>query len=369
MLRLLLATAVAATVPFVPNDPGYDANRTSLEAMSVPQAWSLTQGDPAIVIAVIDSGVVPNPDLDLVQGHNILDGGSNTPDQNGHGTAMAAIAGAQIDNGIGVAGICGRCRIMSVKISGADDRHVNADVAAGINWAVAHGADVINLSRFMDRGLPPYAPLNAAIANALAHGVPVFICAGNNGSADPTANVLASSNPRAVRVGDFYPESNHGKWVDVAAEKDFATFGPRPAPGGTSSATAAVSGIAGLMLSCNPALTPAEVKQILIATSDPVDVDVRAHGEVNAYRAVQRAGCRANPAEIVRLMVRVRGKGTVTRRPDDDTYNAGTVVVLRAKAKPHWRFARWEGLCHAKRAVCRVRLNHSGVTTAVFKRR
>jgi subtilisin family serine protease len=127
--------------------------------------------------------------------------------------------------------------------------------------------------------------------------------------------VLASSNPRAVRVGDFYPESNHGKWVDVAAEKDFVTFGPRPSPGGTSSATAAVSGIAGLMLSCNPALTPAEIKQILIATSDPVDVDVRAHGEVNAFHAVQRAGCRANPAEIVRLMVRVRGKGTVTRRP------------------------------------------------------
>jgi len=314
------------------------------------------------------SGTAANPDFDFVPGHNFLDGGSNTPDQNGHGTAMAAIAAAQIDNGIGVAGICGRCRIMPVKISGADDRHLNSDLAAGINWAVDHGADVINISRFMDRGLPPYAPLNAAIARAIAHGVPVFLCAGNNGTSDPAANVLASSNPKAVRVGNFYPESNHGHWVDVAAESDFVTFGPRPAPGGTSSATAAVSGIAGLMLSCNPSLTPAEIKQILIATSNPLDVDVRAHGEVNAYKAVARAGCRKNPSSIVRLMVHVRGHGTVTRSPDDDTYNAGTVIVLRAKAQPHWRFARWQGVCHGKRARCTVRLNQSGVTTAVFKR-
>jgi subtilisin family serine protease len=368
MLRLLIATVVTATVPFVPNDPGYGPNVAALGAMSVPQAWSLTQGDPAIVIAVIDSGTAPNPDFDFVPGRDILDDSSSTPDQNGHGTAMAAIAAAQIDNGIGVAGICGKCRIMSVKISGADDRHLNSDLAAGINWAVDHGADVINLSRFMDRGLPAYAPLNAAIARAIAHGVPVFICAGNNGSSDPAANVLASSNPRAVRVGNFYPESNHGKWVDVAAESDFTTFGLRPSPGGTSSATAAVSGIAGLMLSCNPGLTPAEIKQTLMSTSTPLDVDVRARGEVNAYEAVIRAGCRKNPAEIVRLMVHVRGHGTVTRSPDDDTYDAGTVIVLRAKARPHWRFARWQGVCHGKRAKCTVRLSQSGVTTAIFRR-
>jgi subtilisin family serine protease len=373
-IALVLALAVSATggtpKPFIPNDPGYPANEPALASMNLGEAWALTQGDPSVVIAVIDSGVVPDPDLrpNLVTGHNILDGSSETIDQNGHGTAMAAIAAAAIDNGIGIAGICGKCRVMSIKISGADDRHINSNLAVGINWAVEHGASVINLSRFMDRGLPPYAPLNAAITNALAHGIPIFICAGNNGSNDPTANPLASSNPRAVRVGSFKAESNHGTWVDVAAESDLVTFGPRPSPGGTSSATAAVSGIAGLMLSCNPALTPAEIKQILISTSTPRNVDVRAQGEVDAYHALLRAGCRLNPPAIVRLIVRTRGGGTVSRRPDDDTYNAGTIVVLRAKARPHWRFARWEGLCRAKPAVCRVRLNRSGVTTAVFKR-
>jgi subtilisin family serine protease len=370
VLVLAVSAGGGTPKPLIPNDPGYPANEPFLASMNLGEAWSLMQGDPSIVIAVIDGGVVPDPDLrpNLVPGHNVLDGGTNTPDQNGHGTAMAAIAAAAIDNGIGVAGICGKCRIMPIKISGADDRHVNADLATAINWAVDHGADIINLSRFMDPGLPPYAPLNTAISNAIAHGVPVFICAGNNGTSDPKANVLASSNPRAVRVGNFTRESNHGAWVDVAAESDFVTFGPRPSPGGTSSATAAVSGIAGLMLSCNPALTPAEIKQILISTSTPRKVDVRAKGEVDAYHAVVRAGCRLNPPSIVRLIVRTRGGGTVSRRPDDDTYNAGTIVVLRAKAKPHWRFARWEGLCYGRRAACRVRLDHSGVTTAVFKR-
>jgi thermitase len=216
--------------PLIPNDPGYPVNEPALASMNLGEAWSLTEGDPSVVIAVIDSGVVSDPDLQLVPGHNVLNGSSDTPDQNGHGTAMAAIAAATIDNGIGVAGICGKCRIMPIKISGADDRHLNADLATAINWAVDHGADIINLSRFMDRGLPPYAPLNAAITNALAHGIPVFICAGNNGSNDPTANPLASSNQRAVRVGSFKAESNHGSWVDVAAESDSSHSGRGRAP-------------------------------------------------------------------------------------------------------------------------------------------
>ena len=119
----------------------------------------------------------------------------------------------------------------------------------------------------------------------------------------------------------------------------------------------AVAGLVGLMLSCNPVLLPDEIRLILLETSG------------NAYDAVVRAGCRKNPAAIVRLMIETRGHGTVTRTPDDDTYNAGTVVVLRAKAEPGWRFARWEGVCHGKRRMCSVRLLQPGVAIAVFRAR
>jgi len=282
MLRLLLAAAVAATVPFVPNDPGYQANRAAFETMSVPQAWSLTQGDPAVVIAILDDGVSADPDLVLTDSYNNV-GGS-------HGTKMALVAAAQINNGIGSAGICGQCRVMPV----------HGDVVAGMAWAIDHGADVIAIT-----GCGPPPP-KTAVAAATAHGVPVYYCQ-NEGEAFPTA---------------------------------------------------AIAGITGLMLTCNPALTPAETRGILRSTP-----------QLNAYYAVKRAGCRAKPAEIVRLMVRTRGHGTVTRRPDDDTYDAGTVVVVRAKAKPGWRFARWEGVCGGKPARCAVRLMQSGVTTAVFRRK
>jgi hypothetical protein len=201
----------------------------------------------------------------------------------GRGTAPALVAAAQIDNGTGGAGICGRCKVMPVH-----------DIA----WAIDHGADVIELV--------DCAPA-ADIAAAIAHGVQVIGCG-------------------RLAVGD----------------------------------PPAVTGIAGLMLSCNPALMPGEIRQILVGTS--------VEGVVDAYTAVKHAGCRANPAEIVRLMVAMRGRGTVSRRPDDDTYNAGTVVVLRAKASPGWRFARWQGVCHGKRPLCSVRLMQSGVTTAVFRR-
>lgn len=271
MLRLLLATALAASAPFVPNDPGYPAESAPLEAMSVPQAWTLTQGDPGVVIAVISNGVTDDPDLDLVPGN---------ASAGGDGTAAALAAAAQIDNGVGGAGVCGHCRVMPAK---------------DVGWAIANGADIILLVDCVPA---------RDIAAALAHGVAVVGC-----------DTLSVGDPPLV------------------------------------------AGVVGLMLSCNPALEPDEITRILLETSG------------NAYDAVKRAGCRANPAEIVRLMVDVRGRGTVSRLPDDDTYNAGTVVVLRAKADPGWRFAHWQGVCHGRRRMCTVRLLQSGVTTAVFRRR
>lgn len=278
MLRLLLAAALAASVPFVPNDPGFASQRPQLDAMSVPQAWSLTQGDPAIVIGIVDDGVAPDPDLDIVAG----DANSGT-----HGTAAALLAAAQINNGIGGAGICGECRVLP---------------SSNVDWAVDHGADVISITRCGD------PTPKAAIARANAHGIRVFVC------------------PSEERAFD----------------------------------NAAYTGIAGLMLSCNPVLRPAEITQLLIRAS--------VGNVVNAYKAVRYAGCRANAPAIVRLMVGVHGRGTVSRRPDDDTFDAGTVVVLRAKAKPGWRFAHWDGVCKGTRPMCTVKLMQSGFATAYFRR-
>ena len=223
MLRRLLATAFAAGTPFAAGDPP-----------NYQSAWSLTQGDPAVVVGVVGGDAAPNA-------------------------------------------VCTLCRVLPVP-----------DVRSAIDG----GADVV----LLDKCATP-----ADVAAALAHGLPVIGCG-------------------ALEAGD----------------------------------PASVAGLVGLMLSCNPALTPDEVRLILLQTWD------------DPYELVYRSGCRKNPAEIVRLMIDVRGDGTVTHTPDDDTYNVGTVVVLRAKPEPHWRFARWQGVCHGRRATCTVRLLQSGITTAVF---
>ena len=186
-------------MPFVPNDSLYHLSRAGLESMSVPQAWQVTRGHPRVVVAVVDTGVDTNPDLapNLLPGFNAIDGSADTTDENGHGSEQAALIGAVLDNGLGAAGICGRCRILPVKVFGADGRAGADTLARGIRWAADHGAHVINLSFALQPGSHPSPPLNDAIADAVDRGIAVVAGAGNNGSADPAANALAATNPHS----------------------------------------------------------------------------------------------------------------------------------------------------------------------------
>src|SRR5438093_2685928 len=144
---------------FVPNDPYYstkypttkygDISQWAPQFIGAPQAWDSTLGDPSIVIAIVDTGIdADHPDLaggKVVLTKNYVKG-ERASDSFGHGTHVAGIAAANIDNGTGIAGICGRCSLMSVKVLGADGSGLTSDVASGIAYATDFGARVINLS-------------------------------------------------------------------------------------------------------------------------------------------------------------------------------------------------------------------------------
>ncbi len=142
----------------VPNDTFYTDQSWHHEMIHSPEAWDITTGDPRAVIAIVDTGVdTQHPDL----WPNLLIGASFVPTENyvdpnmgslagyqaAHGTAVAGLATAKGNNGMGVAGVCWDCGLLPIKYSGGselgfpNDRKFNA-----MKWAVDNGAWVINNS-------------------------------------------------------------------------------------------------------------------------------------------------------------------------------------------------------------------------------
>ena len=289
----------------VPGDPYFAGWSWPAMTSKLDAAWNVTLGSPTVTIAVVDTGVTPLGDLAgaLVPGVDLVDGSGSTADTNGHGTAVASVIAARTDNGIGIAGVCGGCTIMPVRVFDATGSASTATVAAGITWAVDHGADVVNLSL---SGSQDSRVLDEAIAYATGHNVTVVVAAGNGGSSDAGHDGYpAASSPSAVRVGGvdrngaLFSWSNHGSWVDIAAPGSVAALLANGTVSlgvqGTSMAAPYVSGTVGLMLSDNARLSPADVKRILLATgTSTAGLDVSSGRRLDAYAALVGAGYTAS---------------------------------------------------------------------------
>ena len=183
------------------------------------EAWAVTKGGGTRV-AVLDTGV----DLDheditsqVVGRHNLSTSGTQD-DLYGHGTHVAGIVAAKADNAVGVAGVCPACTILDVKVLNDSGSGSSSTIARGIDWAVANGAKVINMSLGMRVSS---ATLEAAVNNAWSKGAVLVAAAGNTGT---QAKIYpgAYSNVIAVAATDNKNAkasfSTYGaKWVDIAA--------------------------------------------------------------------------------------------------------------------------------------------------------
>lgn len=171
-------------------DPLFD-KQYGPQQIRAPQAWSRTTG-AGVTIAVVDSGVdASHPDLagNVVAGTDFVEpGGDGTVDNCGHGTHVAGIAAAVTGNGIGIAGVAPGARILPVRVfsenplTGDCEGYLD-DVVAGIDWAVEHGAKVINLSLGPELpllGAGSIAALEEAAERAFAKGALAVIAAGNS---------------------------------------------------------------------------------------------------------------------------------------------------------------------------------------------
>lgn len=203
---------------FVPNDPKY-RYQWHLDQLRMPEAWMKGQG-AGVVVAVLDTGVTPVEDLrgtELVEGYNFADNNTDTSDDHGHGTHVAGTIAQSTNNGVGVAGVAFRARIMPIKVLSGSGSGSVSGIAEGIRWATDHGAKVINMSL----GGPFYSQVLArAVRYAHDHGVTVVCAAGNDGRGKvsyPAANrgALAVAATQFDETTTFY--SNWGEEIAVAA--------------------------------------------------------------------------------------------------------------------------------------------------------
>jgi serine protease len=332
-----------------PNDSAYRF-QWHYPLISLPSAWDVTTGNPGVIVAVVDTGILSgHPDLagQLVPGYDFVrnpavagdgDGIDPDPEDPGdrnnpaassfHGTHVAGTIAARGNNGIGVAGVAWEIRVMPLRALGAISG-TSYDVTQAVRFAAglpndsgtvpARRADIVNLSL----GGEGFSQISQQLYRDLRQrGIFVVSSAGNEASTAP-GYPAAYDTVISVSAVDIQRQitgySNRGATIDIAApggdnstdingdgypDGVLSTGGNATTSGvefayvflsGTSMAAPHVSGVIALMKSINPNLTPQQFQAMLQSGSLTDDLgapgrdDLYGHGLINANKAVQAA--------------------------------------------------------------------------------
>jgi thermitase len=352
-----------------PNDPYY-GDQYAPQKVQANLAWDIWNPQAQAVIAIVDTGIdSSHPDLTNkiyrdasgIVGYNALTGvRSNAFDENGHGTHCAGVAAAEINNGVGIAGIAGwnpnvvnsnsYIKLMPVKALDADGSGSDASVADGIVWAADHGAKVISLSLGSSGSS---TTLSNAVQYAWNRGCVIVAAAGNESTSlrsypGAYTNVISvAATDTNDRLTSF---SNYGTWVRVTAPgSQILSTTPTYDTGqglfldydflsGTSMATPHVAGEAALILSQAPSLTNSQVSTLITANVDAYTpyfgrTIATGAGRINIYKALLAAGAAAvtpTPVSLTFDWNPIRGGNIVTGRItlSDPAPVGGTIVTL-----------------------------------------
>ena len=308
-----------ARVLFTPDDPSLGL-QWGIDTVFAREAWDITRGSHDVIVGVLDTGIDWNhPDLaaniwtdgsgyhgyNFIAGNNIpMDDNINSYDELGryrpdtytyHGTHVAGVLGAVMNNDAGIAGIA-QVQLMAVKVMNDSGEGTDAYVASGIRWAVDHGADIVTMSLGVEG---PSSTLETAIGYASSHGVVTVAASGNSGSSYVS---YPAAYPSVIAVGAVDSTesrasfSNFGSNLDLMAPgvSIYSTQGGSSYQqlSGTSTAAPFVAGVAALMLSVNPALTPVEIGNVMNATAKDISRTsydtATGWGIVDAFRAVEQ---------------------------------------------------------------------------------
>jgi subtilisin family serine protease len=253
-----------------------------------------------------DSSVDPGPAYadDLV-GWNFAANTDNPLDANGHGTFTAGEIGAVTNNGIGVAGTVWNAQIMPVQFLDSSGSGTDVAAALAIEYAVNHGAKVINASW---GGSGTDSTIASAIQYADAHNVIIVAAAGNNGTDDDNSSTWFSPASYSVDYPNLISVAAIGSNGTLAGWSDYGVASVQlAAPGvnlygvglnntyvydsGTSMAAPLVTGTIALVESAHPTWTMA---QVIDAVLDTTTLDPALNGKVATSGVVNAAAAVAN---------------------------------------------------------------------------
>lgn len=306
-----------------------DPAQYAVSKLRLPQAHTLAHG-MNVTIAVIDSGIdASHPELVNTISDN-FDALGSTEGAHVHGTG---IAGAIAAHGR-LMGSAPEARIIAIRAFGSAQGGAESSsyvIIKSLNYAVLHGAQVINMS-FAG---PKDNLIERAIAATAARDVVLVAAAGNAGPKSPPLFPAANPNVIAVSGTDgqdrLFQASNRGVHIALSAP-GADVFLPAPdqkyqLTSGTSFSAAYVSGIAALLLERNPALKPNDLRAILVSTArdlgTPGKDDMFGYGEADAFAATS-AAVGAPPVPVA----------TAPRRPADEPGSGNDVSVSRELKVP-----------------------------------
>ncbi len=313
-VRYVEKNAIVKAV-YNPEDP-YWIYQWNMRIIQANYAWNIHGGSPAVKVAIIDTGLdYTHFDLDdhwVPYGRDWVNDDGDPWDDNGHGTHCAGIVAAEIDNGIGVAGVA-QVSLTAEKVLGMDGSGTFDNLAQGVVHAAdREGVEVISMS------LGAYYNSNLmkdACQYAWDKGSIIVAAAGND-NLRRRFYPAAYETVIAVAATDSYDGkasySNWGSWIELSApggdgfnpfEWVWSTYpyNSYTFMTGTSMAAPHVSGLAALVWSYEPGLTNQELREHLRKTADDLGSEGKdnyyGYGRINAYRALNELGPVDNPPE------------------------------------------------------------------------
>jgi len=314
---LILLPVPSQALTSTPNDPFF-SSQWGLAQVHAPAAWPVDTG-AGVTIGIVDTGVdAGHPDLAgkvLATTACINTGGDETKcggsgdDIDGHGTHVTGIAVADTNNGAGVAGVAPGARVVVARVFQETSSGLAAsisDVNAGIEWVIAQGAQVVNLSLGLDPNRQPSSflrfvggqTLGTGIEYAWSHGAVPVLAAGNdsNGQVDyPSAHaIIVGATRRDGSVASYSTSLSGARWGIVApggedssaAEGVVSTWTENRYAylAGTSMAVPHVVGAVALLLA--QGLGPAAAVQRIMGTADHIACGAGCQGLLDVAAAV-----------------------------------------------------------------------------------